>query len=249
MELKRHLGICHPSDESRLILRYQPLANYAITVNRFECYICKIQMKKIADVKDHIKQHSYGQTCKICNKYFMTIEEHQLHMCGAKKRSIICEYCDGSFSAISQLLSHLECEHDNRIMYKCRKCSKFFGMKRLRCLHENSPYHTVETEKLFACNQCSKRFWTRHNLKNHLQIHATESKQHEKQPLNFEFDKVKTKIFTFHFNHITMQGISCANSAARDLKLRSHYAFIQLYMQSNHFNVPIARRNVKVNCD
>lgn len=176
MELKQHMAVNHSREERNLpLIKYQPLAyiHNPIVKNRFECYICKIQMNKIADVKNHIKQHSYNQKCEVCNKHFISNEEQQLHMCGTIELSIKCEYCSRSFQAISQLLAHLECEHDNRLMYRCQKCSKFFGMKKLVDLHEK--YHPEEVEKSFACDKCSKRFGDQEKLDRHLQLHSNES--------------------------------------------------------------------------
>lgn len=115
-ELKQHLNKAHPETNFApqwLNRGYDP----AITC--FECYICKIQMNQMADLKNHIKQHAYNrEKCKICNKYLVSNAAMQYHICDTEKQSVKCEYCDSTFQAISQLLTHLECEHPNRIMYR-----------------------------------------------------------------------------------------------------------------------------------
>lgn len=173
-ELKQHIVVNHQRKERKLPLKYQPLTYNPNVKNRFECYICKIRMTRIADVKNHIKQHGYyNKRCEVCYKQFISSEEQRLHMCGTIEVSgpIKCEYCSGSFQAISQLLAHLDCEHDNRTMYRCQKCPKFFGMKQLVDLHEK--YHPEV--KPFACEQCCWRFGNQEKLNRHLLTHSNES--------------------------------------------------------------------------
>lgn len=173
-ELKQHLDIIHPFAERSLTLHYQPLANNPSVKNRFECFICKIQLNTISDVRTHIKQHAYSRKCEICNKSLVSDELEQFHMCGAKELIIKCEYCNESFQSIRPLLLHLECKHDNRTMYQCQKCfNKLFGMKKLLDLHEE--FHPKGVEKSFVCDQCPKRFDERWKLKNHLRSHFDES--------------------------------------------------------------------------
>lgn len=173
-ELKQHVTVAHVREERNLPLKYQPLSFNPAVKNRFECFMCKMRLNRITDVKNHIKQHAhYNRKCEVCAKRFTSNQEHQLHMCDTMELSINCEYCSGSFVSISQLLAHLECEHDNRIMYRCQKCPKFFGMQQLVDLHEKC--HPEGVEKPFACEQCSWRFGNQEKLDRHLRVHSNES--------------------------------------------------------------------------
>lgn len=174
-ELKTHIGLLHPTEQRRLLLQYQPCDYSPSVINRFECYICKTQVDRLAELKKHIRQHAYNRTkCEICHKLLISSETQQWHLCDAIKSGIECEYCSKSFQAIRQLMSHLDNEHDNVIMYRCRKCPKYFGTKLLKKLHEK--YHPVEAQKRFACDQCPKRYPDKKTLHAHLIcMHSVES--------------------------------------------------------------------------
>lgn len=140
----------------------------------FECYICKMQMNTCASVRRHLKQHPYSKLkCEICSQHLASSEAKQFHLCDTVEHSIKCEYCDGRYQAISALLAHLDCEHVNRTMYKCRKCLKCFAMKQLVDVHEKHHSHP-EDERPFACNQCSSRFVEKRVLTTHMNdVHST----------------------------------------------------------------------------
>lgn len=161
IELIRHFEECHPV-ESKWLESKGPF---------FECYICKCQLANHRTVRKHLKQHVAARDtkCKICHHYFTSNELLQWHICGnndAQFREIPCEYCDESFRSLSKCEQHLENVHvDDRTIYQCRKCIRYFGMKQLRDFHEKYyPQH----KKPFQCDICSRKFAGHADIKRHI---------------------------------------------------------------------------------
>lgn len=148
---------------------------YGSNTNIVECFMCKIRLPTAAKLKQHMKKHvaARDKKCEICEELF-TSKEITGHICDAEK-SIDCEYCGVSFKSVFNLLNHLN-EHDNRTLYRCRKCPRFFGMDHIRTLHEKH-HKTMNTKtKSFICDICSKGFAENHLLKAHLASHSDERK-------------------------------------------------------------------------
>lgn len=143
-----------------------PNPNHANKI-RFECYICKIELGGRQKVKSHMTRHTAArdQKCSICNES-LTVNELNEHMCSPSKTTE-CDYCDSSFSVTAKLLQHLETEHTDRTLYRCRKCPRFFGTIGLRSMHEENH---VEQET-FRCRVCKKAFPTRNARHIHMQLH------------------------------------------------------------------------------
>lgn len=148
-------------------------------IDRFECYICKIEFIMLAEVKDHLKKHSAARNrkCEICDE-MLTSNEFNRHICGTGSE-IQCEYCNDSFNATFKLMEHLESKHDdNKILYKCRKCcsatcGRFFDMEYLRDSHEKRRKFELTP---FICDVCHKGFSAKSKLKVHSIKHSIESK-------------------------------------------------------------------------
>lgn len=139
----------------------------------YECYICKIKLNGWNDVKQHIRRHvqARNEKCDICAEMY-TAKELNRHLC-ADGKSIQCEYCTKSFGATAKLIRHVEIEHaTEKILHRCKKCHRFFGMALLKDLHEMQ--HDNE-EKLHVCEICSKAFSRRNLYEYHLVRHSNES--------------------------------------------------------------------------
>lgn len=176
IELGVHIKESHPP-EKRVTLQYQPavekLPSNEPVKDRFECYICKIELNTRKEIKQHLKQHiaARDNKCRICDEK-LTLNELNDHICDEYSSMIHCEYCNDSFNVTVKLQQHLESEHDDRKMYKCRKCPRFFGMKLFRDSHGKR--HGSKW-KPFVCETCSKTFITKTGLQIHLESHNSES--------------------------------------------------------------------------
>lgn len=143
----------------------------------FECYICKYQPENYPKMEQHMEQHvaARDQRCDICHEMF-TSNELKVHLCGTET-DLKCEYCTRSFNVTSEILLHLENDHDNKILYKCvkcRRCARFFGTKYLRDLHERLQKVECE-ERPFVCSICFKSYKNKPCLDDHMISHTSES--------------------------------------------------------------------------
>lgn len=168
----------HNIERRVLQIEYQPLPYNPTTKHCFECYVCKLQMNRLTEVRNHIKLHGSNKLrhtiCKICSNHIDSVEAKQSHICDKMEQSNLkCEYCVSSYRAVGQLLEHLEYAHPGRTMHKCRKCPKYFAMKQLVNIHEE--YHREGVEKPFGCDQCWHRFADQRRLDRHMQTHSAES--------------------------------------------------------------------------
>lgn len=116
--------------------------------------------------------------CEICYEYFPRRELLQSHICGngtTKIQKISCEYCAQSFSSIAKCMQHLADAHsDDRTLYKCRECTQYFGIAKLKDLHEKYYPHPI---KPFQCDMCSRKFPTKHLIQRHMEhSHTSENK-------------------------------------------------------------------------
>lgn len=135
---------------------------------RFECFMCKIEMKTIAEVKEHVKQqHARDQSCKMCHQRVTLLELQQWHLC--TEQPIKCDYCIHSFESTATFIEHLDNEHEDKTFYTCVLCGKSFGSKHLLHLHNQFTKHN---EKSFECDICSKKFTTKKSIVTHMITHS-----------------------------------------------------------------------------
>lgn len=146
----------------------------------YECYMCKFHPTSYNDLKRHLRKHTNARDrkCKICNE-ILTVRELNEHLCYSEK-GFECEYCNLTFSGTIHLLQHLDNEHQcNKTFHRCSKCPRYFGMARLRELHERNHEEkvmNVPSSPFFLCEVCSKGFKTENKLKEHLIAHSDQSK-------------------------------------------------------------------------
>lgn len=143
----------------------------------YECYICKCPLDRLCAVSKHLKQHVAARDtkCEICREQYTSKELMRWHVCGSdmKRKQIVCEYCGELFESLLKCTQHLKTAHANdRSMYQCRICVRYFAMKRLRDLHQKMYPHAV---KSFQCYMCTGKWTTVHQLKRHMRkVHTGE---------------------------------------------------------------------------
>lgn len=171
----RHMRKHHTS---QLNMKQKPTLMSVFTPPRcFECYLCKCQLENRKTTRDHLRQHlaARDMKCDSCGGRYTSNELQQWHICGRDDSSIhqmSCEYCDEQFDSLQKCQQHLEAMHTDRTLYRCGKCSKYFGMAQIRDLHES--YYQHFQIKIERCKICSIEF-TRRALINHMKyIHRVE---------------------------------------------------------------------------
>lgn len=128
--------------------------------NIYECYICKKEMKLLANIRKHMKLHTeITEKCIVCQYNGNQIDQH---LC-IPEESLSCEHCPTTYSATKRLLEHLETDHNDKKKFKCTKCNQHFKMMFLKIIHEK----IHDNFRPFDCDICSKSFTYKESLLRH----------------------------------------------------------------------------------
>lgn len=145
--------------------------NSSDRANKFRCNLCKLELETEEALNNHQIEHKNYRKCEICK----INANPETHLCSTEN-SILCEYCDESFTVTTKLLKHLEEAHEQKKLHRCEKCPKFFSMIRLRELHMEQ-HMNEPCQAQFICKICSKNFAN----KNGLYIHTKYSHMNDKR--------------------------------------------------------------------
>lgn len=130
---------------------------------RFECYLCKKQFTKKWYSQEHLRkqhtQHRAVDQCAVCNVELAS-DEGKLHSCDGLK--LDCEYCAKAFKTLKTLMSHLNGEHVEKLIYVCEVCRRPFHMRTFLDLHK-----TKHTRGCFSCQLCAETFDTKAQKERH----------------------------------------------------------------------------------
>lgn len=173
---KCETSFLNPALFARHIQSYSCIKSYEC----FECHQSKYLTSVVA-LRKHLEQHEKNRIkCTVCARRF---EPNEIHLCGNKK-SIQCDYCRKKITATTELLEHLDKDHDEKKLHRCKKCAKFYPMQFLRdaCLASH-----VDIPKTYTCETCSKSFAAIHNLTAHMKTH-TNNIEKRKHPIFFHFE-------------------------------------------------------------
>lgn len=148
-------------------------------IQHYECYKCKQSLSSLWKTSVHLKQHDAEEKfkCFVCGMRFIQWEMFNQHLC--QGTSIKCSYCDEIFTTTISLLNHLDQSHDEKTLFKCEKCGRFFSMlilKQIHMLQQHLDEHTVDN-KPFVCKICKKGFGTKGSLRSHEEIHSDEKRK------------------------------------------------------------------------
>ncbi|XP_049869133.1 zinc finger protein 880-like [Pectinophora gossypiella] len=108
--------------------------------------------------------------CKLCNKDFVNLETHNLIMHNSEMLRHVCAVCGRRCITPSNLRTHMLIHNKDR-PYECDICHKRFRNTGNVSTHKRTVH---ERERSKICHYCSKSFFTKYQLENHLRIHTKE---------------------------------------------------------------------------
>ena len=144
----------------------------------FDCNICKISFTRLCNLTRH-KACIHNEylpkkyVCPACGKAFSRISVFNLHLITHSKNKLhLCEICGLTFKHSSTLHLHRR-RHSAGAYFKCDMCNKliqsYIHLKRHIQAHIG-----YEWETLHKCPHphCSKRFTTKAQIRDHVNLHA-----------------------------------------------------------------------------
>ncbi|XP_075167037.1 zinc finger protein 711-like [Haematobia irritans] len=112
-----------------------------------ECDICQIKLDTFFQLRRHFRQEHDETGYAVC--------------------------CNTKFFRISPLVDHIRV-HLNPEFFKCKHCGKVKTDRRALMFHIFT--HRVR-EKQYVCEICNKAFARKHNLRDHMQVHLSDSEK------------------------------------------------------------------------
>lgn len=156
-----------PSKIKTAVSVYENNENDPNASKRFECYLCKMELKSIEEGQTHLRLHADGtpHQCQICSMRYSRkgLDEH---LC--RGRSVKCDYCADVFHTTLSLLQHLQCHKGQETSHKCRACCQRFPMKFLRDVHRSA----FDVHRPFQCEHCCRQYNEKYSLKKHCVTHS-----------------------------------------------------------------------------
>ncbi|XP_069814172.1 oocyte zinc finger protein XlCOF6-like [Dendropsophus ebraccatus] len=137
----------------------------------FTCLYCDCFMSEWDPMEKHIKSHRLvrkSYQCQVCEKRFMTQSAWKSHMRGHDQKSevFLCTKCPLSFDSESVRNLHVTCHTED--VFKCCQCGlveqEWNKIYEHLCKHDSSL-------KPFKRSTCSKRFFTKSQMKTHSSKH------------------------------------------------------------------------------
>lgn len=157
---------------------YQEVHNFQIKNIKKFCFICNDEFD---DYINHIRQHTCLYACKYCSTKFLTEAKCKAHEEKHENEEIERPYgcmeeeCGASFKSHHHLKSHTLAMHRSggiERKFTCELCGDKFLSKALL----NAHLRTHESDSIFVCKFCDKRFKKLSNLKIHsIAIHQTDA--------------------------------------------------------------------------
>jgi uncharacterized Zn-finger protein len=157
---------------------YQEVHNLIIKNVKKFCFECN---EEFEDYSNHIREHTCFYSCKFCSMKFLTEDKcksHEMkHENEEAERPFACmeEDCCATFKSPHHLKSHMTAIHKSGEIerkFSCEICGDRFLSKALL----NAHLRTHESESIFICKFCDKKFKKLSNLKIHsITIHHTDA--------------------------------------------------------------------------
>ena len=128
------------------------------------CGILKSSFRNKNAFREHVRKHQESiHECAQCSKILKSVCALKDHIHDVHGSTYTCFHCEKVFKKKHGLSQHIMENHDQSKAYECDLCDKIF-------INERSYKHHVEAHSIgetFEHFVCSKKFNTRHSLKNH----------------------------------------------------------------------------------
>ncbi|XP_050430907.1 zinc finger protein 681-like [Adelges cooleyi] len=122
------------------------------------------------DTKSENDNTKKSYVCEICSKRFRSNGHKNRHkLIHSESKPFLCETCGKCFNQRSTLKTHTA-SHMNLKKYVCNWCAQSFRFKLSLYSHMLSNHGHV-ANKIYECDNCSKKFVTKEKLKRHSTSH------------------------------------------------------------------------------
>ncbi|KAI5636540.1 zinc-finger associated domain (zf-AD) domain-containing protein [Phthorimaea operculella] len=224
---------------------------------QYECAHCQKRFLSKVAIARHMKTHEDGPfPCHICNQVFSKFNTRNSHMWRDHQRHpYACQHCDQRFPTFHKRLAHLKDEHGQQKEYPCPYCDNTYSYAGARSQHIRATHLRVHNhpcteckmgffkrrallnhlasihgigEKKFVCPVCSKSFYRKPILNNHIKLHLNKVKD----------KKFKCSVCPAEFSHRTL--------CKTHMELAHNMDTASAVQNLNNTDIVVA--NVKGNC-
>jgi DNA-directed RNA polymerase subunit RPC12/RpoP len=226
-----------------------------------KCPVCQKIFKSMSSINAHMKNHS-GEwyLCKICPKLFSDKATYNQHVQIHKGNAYKCKTCGETFSTKSLVKQHGLRVHINEKRYACNLCSKRFRYKTSVAVHlknktcqKTTTYRCCKCRKTFKyqskldmhkeikcidfkCTVCSKLFYTRRRLIEHMKIHS-EVKQYRCKQCGREFSQWGSLTNHIRWHTRRVDCMFCSATFTSNKELRDHFKIEHTTINPSYFGV------------
>lgn len=179
--IKNHMPLCRGPKIykcSICVKKFSSLNKLSKHKSEHECDVCKFQSNNIYQLRRHKRQHGTKQfTCIFCPMAFYHKGNLDLHL-DVHTKPLKCDNCGWRCAKAISLARHISgnrCggpmknrKKRKKTQYECFMCHASF-VTHLTLRHHITYIHG---ERNIQCNYCSRKFYTKTNLRNHEKYHT-----------------------------------------------------------------------------
>ncbi|XP_037964622.2 zinc finger protein 501 [Plutella xylostella] len=169
---EENIQVCHECGESVKNL-YQHSRKHLAESQVFPCELCPKVFNHYNSRKKHIRRKHLGikRECDICHKKVVDLSSHKLLMHNREALKFACTICDHRVRSQLDLETHLRV-HTKERPYECNLCDGKYKTTAQLALHKRQVH---DKEKSHLCQYCSKGFFKKYHLQEHLRSHTKET--------------------------------------------------------------------------
>lgn len=217
----------------------------------YQCLHCPKRFAQYSEHRQHTRIHTGERpySCHICGKTFVAHTPLRRHLTvHSDERKYKCKMCDTSVKSSDSLKKHILVTHTTEKCNVCELCGAAFAMKynlkaHMRARHSErsgicevckKPFSNLQKHirthcpnKPFACNLCTKRFFSQKGISAHMVKHQNETALFgcSFENCNSAFSKqckLDFHILKYHTNHTPHVCQFCSKGFYRLADLRKH---------------------------